>query len=130
MMDESVETSGPLVTVLVPTYNRRMFLPVALQSVVNQEYRNPEIIVTNDGGEDVSDIIESFHDSRIVLLNDALLNCVHEKAPCSSVSFARSSSFMAASKSLCSRLTLASTKSVSTLGLTLLTCVLSSSDLA
>lgn len=61
--------TSPLITVLIPTYNRRNFLPEALASVVNQDYQNLEIFVMNDGGEDVSDIVESFDDSRIILIN-------------------------------------------------------------
>jgi glycosyltransferase involved in cell wall biosynthesis len=61
--------AGPLVSVLVPTYNRRRILPQALASVVRQTYRNLEIFVINDGGEDVSDIVRSFDDPRLVFIN-------------------------------------------------------------
>lgn len=69
MKQNSLKNNGPLVTVLVPTYNRRNFLPEALESVVNQDYQNLEIFVMNDGGEDVSDIVESFGDPRIIFIN-------------------------------------------------------------
>ena len=62
-------TPKPLVSVLIPTYNRRNFLPVALSSVVRQGYGNLEIFVIRDGGEDVSDIVNSFNDSRIIFIN-------------------------------------------------------------
>lgn len=62
-------TNGPLVTVLVPTYNRPGYLPEALRSVVNQDYSNIEVFVTNDGGVDVSDIVSSFCDPRVTLIN-------------------------------------------------------------
>jgi len=65
------EKAGPLVTVLIPTYNRRRFLPVALASVVRQDYDNLEIFVIRDGGEQVSDIVSSFNDSRIVFIDRA-----------------------------------------------------------
>jgi glycosyltransferase involved in cell wall biosynthesis len=65
MRDDQKNKSGPLVTVLVPTYNRPQFLPIALGSVFNQDYDNFEIFVTNDGGVDVSDIINSFNDPRL-----------------------------------------------------------------
>jgi len=61
--------NGPLVSVLLPTYNRRRYLPTALGSVVRQEYRNLEIIVIRDGGENVRDLVEAFRDPRIVLID-------------------------------------------------------------
>ncbi len=63
-----VSANGPLVTVLLPTYNRRDYLPDALGSVVRQTYRNLQIIVANDGGDDVRDIVEAFGDGRIAYL--------------------------------------------------------------
>ena len=63
--------AGRLVTVLIPTYNRRRFLPVALASVVRQDYSNLEIFVIRDGGEQVSDIVSSFNDPRIIFIDRA-----------------------------------------------------------
>lgn len=50
----------PLVTVIIRTKNRPALLAEALQSVAAQTYPNIEIIVVNDGGEDVSEIIRPF----------------------------------------------------------------------
>jgi hypothetical protein len=61
--------AGPVVTVLVPTFNRRRYLAGALASVVRQSYRNLQIIVINDGGEEVSDIVNSFGDERLIFIN-------------------------------------------------------------
>ncbi len=60
---------GPLVTVLLPTHNRRRYLPEALASVLRQTYRDLEIFVIRDGGEEVSDIVRSFHDPRVVFID-------------------------------------------------------------
>lgn len=60
---------GPLVSVLVPTYNRRRYLPEALASVVSQTHRDLEIFVVNDGGQDVADIVASFNDPRLIFIN-------------------------------------------------------------
>ena len=63
------KNDGPLVTVLIPTYNRPHFLRVAMESVVRQHYENLEIFVMNDGGQDVSNVVESFGDKRIIFIN-------------------------------------------------------------
>ncbi len=63
------DRSGPLVSVLLPTFNRRYSLPQALDSVVRQTYRNIEIFVINDGGEDVSDIVGSFNEPRVTFID-------------------------------------------------------------
>jgi glycosyltransferase involved in cell wall biosynthesis len=69
-MDRNYDrNTGPVVTVLIPTYNRPHFLSVAIESVVRQHYENLEIFVMNDGGQDVSDIVESFGDRRIIFIN-------------------------------------------------------------
>jgi glycosyltransferase involved in cell wall biosynthesis len=59
----------PVVSVLIPTFNRRRYLSGALASVLGQSYRNLQIIVINDGGEDVSDIVNSFNDPRLIFIN-------------------------------------------------------------
>ncbi len=60
---------GPVISVLIPTFNRPRYLYGALASVLHQSYRNLQIIVINDGGEDVSDVVNSFSDPRIIFIN-------------------------------------------------------------
>ena len=67
-MSDSSNTAGPLVTVLVPTYNRRRYLAEALASVVGQTHENFEAIVVNDGGVGVRDVVDRFADPRLVLI--------------------------------------------------------------
>lgn len=56
----------PLVSVIIPTYNRKEYLRVALQSAVNQTYTNIEIIVSdNCSDQNPQSLVESFHDPRI-----------------------------------------------------------------
>ena len=69
MVDNFGVKDGPLVSVLIPTYNRPMYLRAALESVVRQDYGNLEIFVIRDGGEDVRDVVESFDDTRIVFID-------------------------------------------------------------
>ena len=58
-----------LITVIITTYNRRDLLPYAIRSVLKQSYTNFEIIIVNDFGEDVWDIVESFNSDKIKYLS-------------------------------------------------------------
>ena len=69
MLDNYEKKNGPVVSVLISTFNRPKYLYQALASVLCQSYRNLQIIVINDGGEDVSDIIDSFNDIRLKYFN-------------------------------------------------------------
>jgi glycosyltransferase involved in cell wall biosynthesis len=67
--DRNESKAGPVVSVILPTFNRPMYLAAALDSVVRQKYRNLQIIVVNDGGSDVAVVVESFNDPRILFIN-------------------------------------------------------------
>ncbi len=54
------------VSVLMATYNRRDMLPAAIESVRAQTHREWELVIVNDGGESVADIVAAFGDDRIV----------------------------------------------------------------
>ena len=63
-----------LISVVIPTYNRRDKLPACIASVLAQTYRNIEIIILNDGSKDQSlPVCEEFRqkDSRILLVDKA-----------------------------------------------------------
>ena len=62
------KSDGPLVSVLVPTFNRRRYLAEALASLVRQTYPHFEAFIINDGGERVDDVVASFNDPRLTLL--------------------------------------------------------------
>ena len=62
-------TNMPLVTVIIATYNRLKLLDIAIRSVVNQTYKNIEIVVVNDGGIDVINIINKYKRYNIVYVN-------------------------------------------------------------
>lgn len=68
-MTDTLEKRGPLVTVLVPTFNRRRYLFEAVESLVRQTYANFEAFIVNDGGERVDDLVASFNDPRLILLD-------------------------------------------------------------
>jgi GT2 family glycosyltransferase/peptidoglycan/xylan/chitin deacetylase (PgdA/CDA1 family)/SAM-dependent methyltransferase len=56
----------PQICVLMTTRNRPETLPEAIQSVVDQTYKDWHLFIVNDGGEDVRDVVESFCDPRII----------------------------------------------------------------
>jgi glycosyltransferase involved in cell wall biosynthesis len=56
----------PKVTVLMPIFNCEKFLSTSIGSVLNQTYRDFELLIINDGSTDDSEsIILSYHDPRI-----------------------------------------------------------------
>jgi len=57
-----------LVSVVIPTYNRPQMLGEAVRSVVNQTEKNFEIIVVNDAGQPVEEVLKAFNDQRIKLV--------------------------------------------------------------
>lgn len=62
VLPEPVPANQPLVSVIIPTYNRPEMLRDAIQSVLDQTYRNVEIIVVNDNGTDVQPLLDSLND--------------------------------------------------------------------
>ncbi|MBK9283699.1 MAG: glycosyltransferase [Sphingobacteriaceae bacterium] len=59
------------ISVILPVYNGEKYLREAIESVLNQTYRNFELIIVNDGSTDQSlSIIHSFSDNRIICVNN------------------------------------------------------------
>ncbi len=56
----------PLVSIVVPTFDRAELLPLALESLESQSYQNLEIIVINDAGPAVDDIVADFPRARCI----------------------------------------------------------------
>ncbi len=52
VIDERLCTEGPLVSVILPCYNHERFVAQAIESVINQSYKNIEIIAIDDGSTD------------------------------------------------------------------------------
>lgn len=58
--------STPLVSVILPTYNRLDFLPETVQSILNQTFSDFELIIINDGSTDNTEAwIKEQMDERI-----------------------------------------------------------------
>ncbi|HAF36760.1 glycosyltransferase family 2 protein [Sphingobacterium multivorum] len=61
----------PVISVIMPVYNAEKFLERAIQSILDQTFKDFELIIINDGSKDQSDqIIKSFSDHRIVYINN------------------------------------------------------------
>lgn len=59
----------PLVSVIMPTYNGRRWLDQAVGSVLNQTFRDLEVVLVDDGSTDGSaDLAATFADDRVRLI--------------------------------------------------------------
>lgn len=57
---------NPLISIVMVNYNHDDFLNEAISSVINQTYKNWELIIVDDGSTDEScNIIKSYQDHRI-----------------------------------------------------------------
>lgn len=67
-----MRNSYPLVSVIVPVYNVQEYLRECLDSIINQSYRNLEIIIIDDGSTDESGSIADEYgdkDARILVFH-------------------------------------------------------------
>lgn len=71
-------SENPLISIVIPTFNRPELLKKALASALSQSYKNLQIIVTDDGADDgARKICEDFNDDRILYAR----NRMHSKSP-------------------------------------------------
>ena len=63
------DAERPLVSVLMSTHDRRNYLPAAMASVRGQSYANWELVLVNDGGKKVDDLVARAGDGRIRLID-------------------------------------------------------------
>jgi len=60
------KTETPLFTVIVPTFNRKDFLKIAVDSVFDQTFDDLEIIIIDDGStDDTKKLVSKYSDKRI-----------------------------------------------------------------
>ena len=61
----------PKVSVIIPTYNRADAIGQAIKSVLNQTYRNFEIVIIDDSSDDETEnVVKSFNDERIKYIHN------------------------------------------------------------
>jgi glycosyltransferase involved in cell wall biosynthesis len=61
-------TNEPLVSVCIPTFNGSLFLHETISSVLNQTYKNLQVVISDHSSSDTTiEIIKSFNDARIEL---------------------------------------------------------------
>ncbi|MCB8565221.1 glycosyltransferase family 2 protein [Fusobacterium ulcerans] len=63
---------SPEISIIIPIYNREKYLEKCIRSVMEQDFKDIEIICVNDGSEDKSlEILESLQkeDERIIIVN-------------------------------------------------------------
>jgi len=59
------DTSNPVVSVIIPTYNRGSMILEPIRSILNQSYENIELIVVDDGSTDnTENILKQVDDER------------------------------------------------------------------
>ena len=59
-----------LISVIIPAYNAQKTIYRCLESILNQTYRNIEVIVVNDGSsDDTENICRQFEDERVRIVN-------------------------------------------------------------
>ena len=59
----------PRVSVVIPVYNRELYIGAAIESVLAQTFSDFELLVVDDGSRDATrDVARSFHDERIRLV--------------------------------------------------------------
>ena len=62
--------SQQLVSVIIPAYNHQRFIEASIRSVIEQDYKNIELVIINDGSTDKSLLkVNDLKDSRIQIFS-------------------------------------------------------------
>lgn len=62
---------NPLVSVIMPVYNRQLYVNYAIESILAQSFQDFELIIIDDGSTDNTiDIIKQYNDPRIKLIRN------------------------------------------------------------
>lgn len=58
----------PLISCIMPTYNRRLFIPQAIKYFLNQDYPKRELVIVDDGTDKLGDIIPAHEHIKYIYL--------------------------------------------------------------
>jgi cellulose synthase/poly-beta-1,6-N-acetylglucosamine synthase-like glycosyltransferase len=56
-LDEGHSSRPPLVSCIMPSFNRRRFVPRAIMYFLRQDYPNKELVLVDDGTDPIGDLI-------------------------------------------------------------------------
>ncbi|WP_448634285.1 glycosyltransferase family 2 protein [Pedobacter panaciterrae] len=59
----------PLVSCVMPTFNRRYFIPHAIKYFHRQEYQNKELIIIDDGSDCIRDLVPEVDNIKYIRLD-------------------------------------------------------------
>lgn len=74
MNGRNQEMKEPLVTIIVPVYNIEKYIDACISSIVNQTYKNIEIIIVDDGSIDQSGVLSDAWRKK-----DQRVKVIHQK---------------------------------------------------
>jgi glycosyltransferase involved in cell wall biosynthesis len=57
----------PLASCIMPTYNRRHFVPQAIKYFLRQDYPHKELIILDDGTDKIRDLVLDFPEMQYFL---------------------------------------------------------------
>lgn len=64
------DSISPLISIVIPTYNRANLIGKAIQSILDQSYENWELIIVDNYSDDnTKEVIKAFNDDRILMLS-------------------------------------------------------------
>ncbi len=66
------DVAAPLVSCIMPTYNRRAFIPLAIQHFLSQDYRNKELLIVDDGDDAIGDLVDNVAGARYIRLKQRM----------------------------------------------------------
>lgn len=78
-MDNNMK--NPKITVLMPVYNAEKFLKQAIDSILNQTFKNFELLIINDGSTDqTARILQGYKDPRIkIIINQKKIGVIKSR---------------------------------------------------